>query len=137
VLGSAVTFFVLGYLLYAALFAAAGAAVSSEQEAQQAALPVMLPLIASALFAQAVLERPDGGIARFLAWCPLTAPVMMPMRMALVSVSTVEFLAVAGGVALACVLALRAAARIYRVGMLMYGKRPSLLELGRWMRLPA
>ena len=134
VLGSALLFFVLGYLLYATFFAAAGAAVSSEQEAQQAAIPVMLPLIASALFAQTVLQNPESGAARFAAWFPLTAPVMMPMRMALVSVSVGEFLAVAGGVLLACVLSLRAAARIYRVGMLMYGKRPTLLEFARWMR---
>jgi ABC-2 type transport system permease protein len=133
VLGSALLFFLLGYTLYATLFAAAGAAVSSDQEAQQAALPVMLPLIASAIFTETMLQHPESAVARFIAWCPLTAPVMMPMRMALVPVSTGEFVAVAAGVTLACVLALRAAARIYRVGMLMYGKRPSLLELGRWM----
>jgi ABC-2 type transport system permease protein len=130
-------FFLLGYLLYSALFAAVGAMVNSEQEAQQAAFPVMLPLIASAVLIQPILANPESGVAHFAAWFPLTAPIIMPMRMGLVSVSPLEVGAVIAGIALAVVAAIWVAARIYRVGLLMYGKRPNLPELMRWIKQAA
>ena len=130
-------FFLLGYVLYSALFAAAGAMVSSEQEAQQAALPVMMPLIASAVFIQVMLRNPESTMAKVGAWFPLTAPILMPMRMSLTSTSPLEVLAVIGGLLVACVGVTWLAARIYRVGLLMYGKKPSLPELVRWVRQAA
>lgn len=137
VVATAIVFFLLGYLLYSALFAAAGAMVNSDQEAQQASLPVMLPLIGSAVFIQTVVQSPDAGISRFFAWFPLTAPVLMPMRMSLVSTSALEVTLVVLGVAATALAALWLAARIYRVGLLMYGKRPSIVELARWVRQAA
>lgn len=130
----ALTFFALGYLLYSALFAAVGAMVNSEQEAQQASFPVMIPLITSAVLMQAVIANPETSMARFAAWFPLTSPIMMPMRMAMVSTSALEVALVITGTALTVLLVTWLAARVYRVGLLMYGKRPSLAELGRWMR---
>ena len=130
----ALTFFALGYLLYSALFAAVGAMVNSEQEAQQASFPVMIPLISSAVLMQAVIANPETTMARFAAWFPLTAPVMMPMRMAMVSTSALEVGLVILGTTLTVLLLTWLAARVYRVGLLMYGKRPTLGELGRWMR---
>jgi len=130
-------FFLLGYLLYSALFAAVGAMVSSEQEAQQAAFPVMMPLIASAVLIQLVIRNPESATAKFAAWCPLTAPIIMPMRMSLVDVGPVETTAVIAGLTLTVLLALWLAARIYRVGLLMYGKRPGFGELVRWVRQAA
>jgi ABC-2 type transport system permease protein len=127
-------FFLLGYILYSTLFAAVGAMVNSEQEAQQAAFPVMMPLILSAVFMQVVLRNPEAGAAKFAAWFPLTAPVIMPMRIGLVGPSTLEIAAVLTGLALTCLLAIWVAARIYRVGLLMYGKRPTPAELMRWVR---
>ncbi len=132
-----VAFFLLGYLLYSALFAAVGAMVNSEQEAQQAALPVMMPLIASAVLIQVVLRNPESTAAKAAAWCPLTAPVIMPMRMSLVDVGPGETAAVIAGLTLTVVAAVWLAARVYRVGLLMYGKRPSLGELARWVRRAA
>lgn len=134
VVAAALLFFLLGYLLYSALFAAAGAMVNSDQEAQQAALPVMLPILASVVLFQAVLANPESGVARAAAWFPLTAPILMPMRMSLVSTTPLEVALVAVGVAATAVAALWLAARIYRVGLLMYGKRPSFVELARWVR---
>ena len=133
VVATAVLFFLLGYLLYSALFAAAGAMVNSDQEAQQASLPVMLPLIGSAVFMQVVLQNPESGMARAMAWFPLTAPVLMPMRMSLVGTTPLEVGLVVLGLLLTALGALWVSARIYRVGMLMYGKRPSLVELARWV----
>ena len=134
VVGTAILFFLLGYLLYAALLAAAGAMVNSDQEAQQAAMPVYLPLIASAVFMQVVVQNPESGMARAMAWFPLTAPVLMPMRMSLVSTTPLEVTLVVLGLIATVLAALWLSARIYRVGLLMYGKRPSLPELARWIR---
>jgi ABC-2 type transport system permease protein len=134
---AALGFFVLGYLLYAALFAAAGAMVNTEQEAQQASFPVMLPLIVSAVFIQPVLANPDTAVARAAAWFPFSAPIIMPMRMSLVSTSVGEVLAVLAGLAATVVGTTWLAARVYRVGLLMYGKRPSARELARWVRQAA
>ncbi len=127
-------FFLLGYVLYAALFAAVGAIVNSEQEAQQAALPVTILLVASVMFLQPVLQNPNSATALAVSWIPFTAPVMMPLRMALTSVPPLELALVLLGIAATCVAVIWLAARIYRVGLLMYGKRPTIGELVRWIR---
>ena len=108
--------------------------VNTEQDAQQAAMPVMYLLIGSWLFVNSVIVNPTGTIARVLSWLPFSSPIIMPMRMGL---SPVPWTSVAGSLAvcaLGCVLAIWLAARIYRVGMLMYGKKPSLAEVARWVR---
>lgn len=137
VLVAYLAFFLLGYLLYSALFAAVGATVGSEQEAQQAAFPVMMPLIGSAVLIQVVLRNPESTVAKFAAWFPLSAPILMPMRMSLVDVGPGETAAVIAGLTLTVLAAVWLAARIYRVGLLMYGKRPGLGELARWVRQAA
>ena len=127
-------FFVLGYVFYAALFAAVGAMVNSEQEAQQAQLPVVLLLISSIVMVQTILSRPDGELSRILSLLPFSSPVVMPLRMSIVAVPALDIAAsillLIGG----CLAVVWVAARIYRVGMLMYGKRPTIGELLRWVR---
>lgn len=127
-------FFLLGFTLYASLFAAVGAMVSSEQEAQQAAQPVIFLMIAAILFLQPVLQNPNSRMAEVVSWIPFTAPVIMPLRLTLTTVSTGELTLVLTGIAATCALAVWMAARIYRVGLLMYGKRPTIPELVRWIR---
>jgi ABC-2 type transport system permease protein len=127
-------FFVLGFVLYASLFAAVGAMVNSDQEAQQAAQPVMFLLIASILFLQPTLQNPNSRLAEVVSWVPFTAPVMMPLRMSLTSVPPLELALTLAGIAATCVAVVWLAARIYRVGLLMYGKRPTIGELVRWIR---
>jgi ABC-2 type transport system permease protein len=129
-----VLYFLLGFIFYASLLAAAGAMVNSEQDAQQAAMPVMYLLIGSWLFVNSVIVNPTGNIARVLSWLPFSSPLFMPMRM---SLSPVGWPSVAGSLAvcaLGCVCAVWLAARIYRVGMLMYGKKPSLAEVAKWVK---
>lgn len=129
-----VLYFLFGFVFYASLLAAAGSMVNSEQDAQQAAMPVMYLLIGTWLFVNSVIVNPTGTIARVLSWLPFSSPIIMPMRMGL---SPVPWTSIAGSLAvcsLGCVLAIWLAARIYRVGMLMYGKRPSLAEVARWVR---
>ena len=127
-------FFVTGFVLYAALFAATGAMVNSDQEAQQAAMPVMFLLVASSLFLQPTLQNPNSRVAEVASWVPFTAPVVMPLRMSLTSVPPLEIALTLLGVVLACGAVVWLAARIYRVGLLMYGKRPTIGELVRWVR---
>ncbi len=127
-------FFVLGFLLYATLFASVGAMVNSDQEAQQAALPVTFLLIAAMLFLQPVMQNPNSRLAEIVSWVPFTAPVIMPLRLTLTAVSTKELSLVLLGIAITVAASIWFAARIYRVGLLMYGKHPSLRELARWLR---
>jgi len=134
VLAALVLFFLLGYTLYASLFAAVGAMVGSQEEAQQAAQPVIMLLVFSIIFAQPVLTNPTSRLAEAMSWIPFSAPIIMPMRMTATPVSAGEIVATLLGVALTSVACVWLAARIYRVGLLMYGKRPGLGELLRWIR---
>jgi ABC-2 type transport system permease protein len=127
-------FFVLGFIFYSALFAAVGAMVSSQEDVQQASMPVMIMLVSSVVFMSPILTNPGSGLARVMSLIPFAAPILMPLRMSLIPVPWWELAASLGGVALAAVAAIWVSARIYRVGLLMYGKRPSMRELGRWIK---
>jgi ABC-2 type transport system permease protein len=134
---SLLAFFLLGYVFFAALFAVVGAVVSSEQEAQQAQTPVILLLVSSVAVLQPVMTSPDGGLARVMATLPFSAPIVMPLRMSMVPVTNAEVLASLIALAAAVYWAVWLAARVYRVGLLMYGKQPSVREILRWTRRPA
>ena len=127
-------YFVLGFIFYASLFAAVGAMVSSQEDVQQAAMPVMIMLISSVVFMSPILTNPGSNLSRVMSLIPFSAPILMPLRMSLIPVPWYELAASLGGVALACVAAIWLSARIYRVGLLMYGKRPTFGELLRWVR---
>jgi ABC-2 type transport system permease protein len=129
-----VLFFIAGYVFYSALFAAVGAMVSSEQEAQQALMPIILLLVSSFVFFQPILSKPTSGLAYTLSWLPFSAPIVMPLRMAVIPIPGWEIALAFISVAAGSYIAVWLAARIYRTGMLMYGKRPTLRELGRWIR---
>jgi ABC-2 type transport system permease protein len=127
-------FFLLGFFLYASVFATVGASVTSEQEAQSVQFIALLPLIAPLLFLESILNAPLGPTATTLGLIPFTAPIAMPMRMASSPVPGIE---IAASLALLlCGIALVAwlAGKIYRVGILSTGKRPSFSELVRWVR---
>ena len=125
-------FFVLGFIFYSSLFAAVGASVNSEQEARQAATPLMIMVVSGGVFIQPVLLNPNGTMAQALSLLPITSPIIMPIRLAVTGVPALEMTASIVLLALGCVLALWIASRIYRVGLLMYGKRPTLREMARW-----
>jgi ABC-2 type transport system permease protein len=129
-----VLFFILGYSLYAALFAAVGAMVSSQEDANQAAQPVIMLLVFSIIFAQPVMLNPTSRLAEIVSWIPFSAPVIMPMRMSAISIPWYELAGTLAGVAVTCAICVWLSARIYRVGLLMYGKRPTMRELARWIR---
>ncbi len=129
-----VLYFLGGYFLYASLFAAIGSMVSSEQDAQQLQLPVTIPIILSIMLFNLVLRDPNSTTSVVLSLIPLFSPTLMLFRIAL---QTPPFWQIALSLVL---LALTTAGtvylsgRIYRVGILMYGKRPSLVEVARWLR---
>ncbi len=129
-----ILFFVGGYLLYAGLFAAVGAAVERVQDAQSLMYPVFIPLLLPLLFLGVVIEDPNGTLSTVLSFIPLFAPILMVLRSALTDVAMWELMTSWSLVALSFVATIWLAARIYRVGIFMYGKPPSLRELMRWAR---
>jgi ABC-2 type transport system permease protein len=127
-------FFLLGYLLYSTMYAAVGAMVNSEEEAQQLQWPVMMPLILCSVFASAVIRDPNTPLAFWSSMFPLTAPIMMFVRIAVqtpptwqIVLSIVLQILTIWGMVWVC-------ARIYRIGILMYGKRPTLPEIMKWIK---
>jgi ABC-2 type transport system permease protein len=126
-------FFVLGFTFYASLFAAVGSSVNTEQEAKQAATPVILLNIGSIIFISPVLLNPTGTLATVLSLLPFSAPIMMPLRMALTAIPLWQLGASIASLVLSCVLVVWIASRIYRIGLLMYGKKPTWRELARWV----
>lgn len=126
--------FLLGFLFYAALFAIVGAMVSTEQDAQQAQMPVVLLLALTLSSVQAILTNPDGISARVLTLIPFSSPIVLPLRLSLAPLDGTELTLSLGILSVSAVLATFLASRIYRVGILMYGKRPTLRETLRWVR---
>ncbi len=121
-----------GYLFYSALFGAVGAAVDSETDTQQFMLPITLPIVASFVFASFVIRDPDGSLAFWTSIIPITSPIIMMVRM--------PFGVPAWQIALSMVLlvggfigTIWVAGRIYRVGILMYGKKVTYKELAKWL----
>jgi ABC-2 type transport system permease protein len=133
-LGWFVLLFLLGYFIYGALYASVGAAVNTTQEAQSLAFPVMMPLMTAFVFAPQVISNPDSPLSVVLSLIPFLTPLLMFLRVNTVTPPAWQ-LALAVGLSLATIVLLNwAAARIYRVGILMYGKKPTLPQILRWVR---
>jgi ABC-2 type transport system permease protein len=126
--------FVLGYFLFAALYAAIASACNNVQEAQQLAGFAIVFLVAPVLFALPVINDPDSTLAVVLSLLPPFTPLLMMLRIAVKMPPLWQILA--GYVLTAAFVAglVWLCARIYRVGILMYGKKPTFAELWRWIR---
>jgi ABC-2 type transport system permease protein len=127
-------YFLGGFFLYSAMFAAVGAMSSSEQDAQQAQQPIVYVLVLAFLSMFALLNNPASTLAVTLSLIPFTSPIAMPVRWAAGDLPAAELWASLALLAVTIVGATWVAARIYRVGILMTGKRPSLSELVRWVK---
>jgi ABC-2 type transport system permease protein len=127
-------YFLLGYFLYAAMFAAVASMSSSEAEARQAQTPVVMLLVIPSILMIGIIQQPDSGMAATLSLIPFTSPIAMPVRWAAAAVPMQEVVASVAILLFTLWLVTWVAARIYRVGILMYGKRPSPRELVRWVR---
>lgn len=129
-----VVFFVLGYLLYASLYAAAGAVCSREEEVQQAQFPVTLVLIIPVVLLPGVMNDPDWVVGKALALVPFFAPVLQFARAAAGAAEPWEVALSLGLMAVSIPLVAALAGRIYRVGILMQGKRPGVGQIWRMAR---
>lgn len=128
-----VLYFVGGYLLYASFFAAMGASVSQQEDAGQFTMPVILLMIFGLYAAMYSIENTDGPLAFWASLFPLTSPIVMMVRIPFSVPLWQEILSLSllYGTAL---LSVWIGAKIYRVGILMYGKKPSLKEMAHWLR---
>lgn len=126
-------YFLFGYLLYAALFAAIGSAVDNETDTQQFMLPVTVPLILSLVVAQTVIQNPESPLAFWLSMIPFTSPVIMMVRIPF-GVPTWEIILSGSLLILGFLATTWLASKIYRIGILMYGKKSNYKELWKWIR---
>lgn len=128
-----IVFFILGYLLYASLYAAVGAAVDSPNDAGQFVMPLTIPLLLGFYCAITIINNPHGPVAFWMSMIPLTSPVVMMVR--------VPFGVPAWEIVLSALLLLVTflaltwvAAKIYRIGLLSYGTKPSYKDLWKWIK---
>lgn len=131
-MGSFLFFFFFGYLLYSSLFAAIGSAVESPAEAQQFTIAVTIPIIISFVLAQFTIQDPDSNVAFWASVIPFTSPINMMVRIPY-GVPTSELLLSMTLLVLGFLGVAWLSARIYRVGILMYGKKMSWKELSKWL----
>ncbi|MCK5846286.1 MAG: ABC transporter permease [Bacteroidales bacterium] len=133
IIGSFLFYFLFGYLLYGALFAAVGSAVDNETDTQQFIMPITVPLIISIITIQSIANNPDGPLAFWFSMIPLTSPISMMVRIPY-GVPYWELALSMFILILTFVLFTWFAGKIYRVGILMYGKKPSYKEIWKWIK---
>lgn len=127
-------YFIGGYLLYSSFFVAVGSAVESPNDAQQLLLPITMLIIIPMMFIHQIILNPDGTLSALLSIVPFFSPILMPARIAVTDVPLWQI-----GLSLLLLIgtfmgAIWVSARIYRIGILMYGKKPSLRDLLKWIR---
>lgn len=126
-------YFLGGYLLYSALFAAVGSAVDNEADTQQFMMPITIPLVVAFIAAQFIMQDPEGPLAFWFSIIPLTSPVVMMVRLPF-GVPPWEIALSMTLLVIAFVFFTWLAGKIYRTGILMYGKKVTYKELWKWMR---
>ena len=131
-IGTFLFYFLGGYLLYGALFAAIGSAVDAESDTQQFMLPITIPLILSIVVSQSILQNPESSMAFWFSMIPFTSPVVMMVRIPF-GVAPWELALSMAFMVIGFLFTTWIAGRIYRTGILMYGKKPSWKELGKWL----
>ncbi|HWS00521.1 MAG TPA: ABC transporter permease [Prolixibacteraceae bacterium] len=132
IIGCFIFFFIGGYLIYSSLFAAVGAAVDATEDAQQFMMPIMMPIILSMLVMLSAIKNPEGATAFWFSMIPFTSPIVMmariPFGVPAWQLALSMFLLVITFVGMVW-----AAGKIYRTGILMYGKKASWKELAKWL----
>lgn len=128
-------YFLSGYFLYATLFAAIGSAVDQESDAAQLQMPVTILIIIPMLFISVIISNPEGLIATILSLIPFFSPMLMIIRAAASDVPIWQFALSAVLMIATFFTAIWLASKIYRVGILMYGKKPSFKDLIRWVKV--
>ena len=129
-----VLFFLGGYLLFAGLFAAVGSMVDQEADAQSLQVPLMIPIMLPLFFLASVADQPDAPLSVFLSHFPVSSPVLMVVRMTVSHVPLWEVALSLAILGVSFVGVIWLAARVYRVGILMTGKKATFADLRRWVR---
>ena len=129
-----IVFFLLGYFLYSTFFAAIGSMVNSEREAQQLQTPVIMFLVLPMLLMIFIIRSPNSTLAVVLSLIPLFTPILMFLRVCVLFPPFVQVGASIVILALTVLLMMWLTSKIYRVGILMYGKRPNIKEIVKWIR---
>lgn len=132
IIGCFFFFFIGGYLLYASLMGAVGSAIDAEEDAQQFMLPVSMPLIIAIVVMMNAITNPEGPLAFWFSMIPFTSPIVMMVRIPY-GVPVWELALSMGLLIITFVSCVWVAAKIYRTGILMYGKKPSWKELAKWL----
>jgi len=129
-----IVFFILGYFLYGTIYAGIGSMVNNEKEAQQLVMPVTMFLVIPVLLMMLVLRAPDSPLSVVLSMIPFFAPILMLLRICVLLPPFPQILGAVLILVLTILLMIWLSAKIYRVGILMYGKRPSMGEILKWVR---
>ncbi|HNY14227.1 MAG TPA: ABC transporter permease [Bacteroidales bacterium] len=130
---SFIFFFITGYLLYASIFAAIGSAVDNETDTQQFMLPVTIPIILALVVAMGTMQNPESSLAFWFSLIPLTSPIVMMARIPF-GVPAWQLIVSMALMVVTFIAFVWAAAKVYRTGILMYGKKPSWKEMWKWLR---
>jgi len=130
---SFIFYFITGYLLYASIFAAIGSAVDNETETQQFMLPVTIPIILALMVAMGTMTNPESSLSLWFSIIPLTSPIVMVARIPF-GVPAWQLILSMGLMVVTFILFVWMAAKIYRTGILMYGKKTSWKEMWKWLR---
>ena len=128
-----ILFFIGGYLIYASLFAAIGAMVNTQEDTQQYMMPITILILFAFYAGFYSAQNPDGPLAFWTSIIPLTSPIVMMVRIPY-GVPWHELLLSISLLALTVILIIKLAAKIYRVGILMYGKKPTYTEIIKWLK---
>ena len=125
-------YFIVGYLMYSALFSSIGSAVDAEADTQQFILPITIPLIISFILIQPIMENPDGPLAFWMSMIPFTSPIIMMVRIPF-GINSWEIICSMTILVLSFIFFTWIASKIYRVGILMYGKKATFKDLYKWI----
>jgi ABC-2 type transport system permease protein len=127
-------YFIFGYIFYSAIFVAAGSPVTTEQEAQQITTYVSLLLVFPMVIAMPVMQNANSVWIKVLSFIPLLTPALMVLRISVQMPALWEILGTLAVLMVSCIIMMWVAGKIFRVAVLSYGKRPTLVELIRWVR---
>jgi ABC-2 type transport system permease protein len=133
IITSFIFYFITGYLLYASIFAAIGSAVDNETETQQFMLPVTIPIILALMVAMGTMQNPESSLSLWCSIIPLTSPIVMIARLPF-GVPSWQLIVSMALMILTFIAFVWMAAKIYRTGILMYGKKTSWKEMWKWLR---
>ncbi len=129
-----VLFYILGYFVFSTLYAAVGAITNTDQEAQQLSFPIVFMLIIPMMLLGFLVKNPDSNISVILSLIPFFSPIIMFAR---INISAPSFVEIGGSIVIliiTIIFLIWLVSKIYRVGILMYGKRPTLPEIIKWLR---